>query len=133
LKINVTLKNRFEQLDKWLLAIFTAVFFISLLAVFLITNSVIQTIVINLCTSFGFYVLAEIIVGILKYKWDSEIIYFKDLPNIMDFYYNSMQKEKSIIDEIEQEGTPLERDDEEETISATVPIEREEETQASIL
>ncbi|MBS4749336.1 MULTISPECIES: hypothetical protein [Bacillus] len=133
LKINVTLKNRIEQLDKWLLAIFTGLFLISLLAVFLITNSVLQTIVINLCTSFGFYVLAEIIVGILKYKWDSEIIYFRDLPNIMDFYYNSMQKEKNIIDEIEEERTPLERDGEGENLSGAVPLEREEELEASTL
>ena len=44
-----------------------------------------------------------------------------------------MQKEKNIIDEIEEERTPLERDGEGENLSGAVPLEREEELEASTL
>lgn len=107
LKIDLGVNSNFNVSNKWLLGIMGAISIVLWISSFNVTDDSLKVFLTNFGTSFGFFVIAELVIETVKYWKNKEVVFIENLPGIIEFYHDGLEKIKKDMQDLD---VPLERE-----------------------
>lgn len=107
MKIDLGVKSNFDATNKWIWGIFTALSIVLWVSSFKVTDELLKVFLTNLGTSFLFFVVVELAIESFKYWKNKEVVFIENLPGIIEFYHDGLEKIKKDMHDLD---VPLERE-----------------------